>query len=1196
MKKLLYTMVFLSCVLGSGDLVAQTETNLDKALRYVEQNAQKWELTESDYTGAMVSDMYTNEKTGITYIYLTQAHANIPVVNAITPIVISPQGKVMSGRHGFVKGLETMITAETPSVTPLGAIKSTVSHLNLTASTMPALKRSNTEKNIYEFGQADFCHNEISVKLMYLPTDNGVELVWSLAIDEKEDTDYYNTFVNAVSGEVVSKYNYTKTCQFEASNHTHAHADCNHDNINKKAESTVAEAASLLVRSYNVFPLPIESPIHGVAETVVDPYFTDLSPFGWHDTDGVEGPEFTITRGNNVHAAVDKDDDGVSDGGEPDGGQELAFDLIWDENLSTEANEGAAAINLFYMNNMMHDITGRVGFDEAAGNFQATNYTGQGSENDYVIAGVAAGFGLATPELNNATFSTPPDGGNGRMRMFLWDNPSGNLSIDQPEELAGFVADVGTANYGSPVPTMDQDPVSGKIVLATDGLPNGGTTVCNEVSNIDEVAGNIAMVDRGLCDFVDKSYYAQEAGAVAVIICNVVGGGGTDGLSSFGIGSNPANPFLNDVVIPTISLGKTDCDRIRASILSEIDVTVTLQQRPPMGQDYLDGSLDNGIIAHEYGHGISNRLIGGPSAAGCMTNDEQMGEGISDYFSLAMTVEEGDQGTDPRGIGNYASALNKDGRGIRRFPYSTDLDVFPLTYDDIKTSGIPHPLGEIWAVTLWEIHWAFIEKYGLDTTWEDEESGNFRAMRLIIEGMKQTACNPSMIDTRDGIFAADTLLNDGAHGELLWTAFAKRGMGYLADDGVDSNDRTDGTESFEPLPTAIQSLKVQEEVTGKVLPGDEVTVRVTAQNHIPETQTGVVIKSIIPDGLSYIDGSASMTASHDNGVLTIEVGDMALNDEVEVTYLATADGNIKSETLYYDDIEDPDFNEYQFGAIEGGLLWDLSELANSGENAWYATQLEADAEIDYWMNTPSLSVFGENPALRFWHRYETEAAADAGFLQISTDDGVTFFDVKDKFIRNGYPLGVQYGTFAIPLLEGFSGSTDGKYVDSYLDLSDYKGQDIRVRFRFGSDDNTFAESEERGWYVDDIEILDLTQYSSNTCISSNESDEVCADANQIIIDSDGTTSTKEAVALGFEVGVAPNPASEYVSVTISAEQQTAVQLSLTSIDGRVIKSQSLKADKVKSVRSFDTSGLQAGMYLIQIRSERGVATEKVIIQ
>ena len=55
------------------------------------------------------------------------------------------------------------------------------------------------------------------------------------------------------------------------------------------------------------------------------------------------------------------------------------------------------------------------------------------------------------------------------------------------------------------------------------------------ILNADEVAGNIAMIDRGLCDFSLKTWHAQEAGAISVIICNVVGGGGTDGLSSFGM-------------------------------------------------------------------------------------------------------------------------------------------------------------------------------------------------------------------------------------------------------------------------------------------------------------------------------------------------------------------------------------------------------------------------------------------------------------------------------------------------------------------------------------------------------------------------------------------------------------------------------------------------------------------------------------
>ena len=32
-----------------------------------------------------------------------------------------------------------------------------------------------------------------------------------------------------------------------------------------------------------------------------------------------------------------------------------------------------------------------------------------------------------------------------------------------------------------------------------------------------------------------------------------------------------------------------------------------------------DSDLDNGVIAHEYGHGISNRLTGGPQTVSCLT-------------------------------------------------------------------------------------------------------------------------------------------------------------------------------------------------------------------------------------------------------------------------------------------------------------------------------------------------------------------------------------------------------------------------------------------------------------------------------------------------------------------------------------------------------------------------------------------------
>src|SRR5690606_35599704 len=99
---------------------------------------------------------------------------------------------------------------------------------------------------------------------------------------------------------------------------------------------------------------------------------------------------------------------------------------------------------------------------------------------------------------------------------------------------------------------------------------------------------------------------------------------------------------------------------------------------------YKDGTFDNGIVAHEYGHGISNRLTGGPANSGCLNNEEQMGEGWSDYIALVMTIEPGDQGTDGRGMGTYAVSRSTTGVGIRPTRYSTYMSINNATYDRIK--------------------------------------------------------------------------------------------------------------------------------------------------------------------------------------------------------------------------------------------------------------------------------------------------------------------------------------------------------------------------------------------------------------------------------------------------------------------------------------------------------------------------------
>jgi len=71
---------------------------------------------------------------------------------------------------------------------------------------------------------------------------------------------------------------------------------------------------------------------------------------------------------------------------------------------------------LFYTSNMVHDLYYRYGFDEVSGNFQQHNFGRGGEENDAIIANAQDGSGY-----NNANFMTPPDGQNGRCRMYLWN-------------------------------------------------------------------------------------------------------------------------------------------------------------------------------------------------------------------------------------------------------------------------------------------------------------------------------------------------------------------------------------------------------------------------------------------------------------------------------------------------------------------------------------------------------------------------------------------------------------------------------------------------------------------------------------------------------------------------------------------------------------------------------------------------------
>lgn len=1179
MKRITTLSFFLCFSIG---LMAQSSDINKIGREYIKAMSEEWHLKPNDVQDLVITDQYVSKHNGVTHVYYTQQYKGIPIDNAITSINITKEGKVAFAGNQFIGDLSSRVTTTTPSLSPAEVLFHAAQQLGITNPEIPQLKsRISTHKVLFE--KSNFSHNDIPVQLKYQLLDNGkLALVWDIAIDVNTSADYWSVRADATTGEILSQRNWTVYCKFDKTGVTSHNHDCGAHSVaeNYKSSMKIAETNAALAGTYNVYPFPAESPLESTQTLVTDPHLVAASPLGWHDTDGMEGPEFTITRGNNVHAYLDADgtDNSPDLGSEPDGGDALIFDATHDVNAVAQMSADAAVTNLFYANNAIHDISYLTGFTEEAGNFQENNYGNGGVAGDPVLAEAQDGTGT-----DNANFATPGDGGSGRMQMFLWTNDGGgNLSIDEPAEIAGIVTVTGTGDFGPDISTVD---LTGEAAIARNagGTPTDG---CSEILNAEEINGRIALIDRGQCFFSEKTENAEAAGAIAVLICNVPGINGGTGDEVLGM---TAAPDAGPISIPVLFCQVSTCNTIRASLNAGVPVTLTMKQIDNMGPPQFDASFDNGVMAHEFGHGISNRLTGGPSAAGCLGNDEQMGEGWSDFFTLVTTAKQGDTPSKARAIGNYVASQGVNGRGIRSQPYSTDFNVNNKTYDNIKGTTAPHPLGEVWVACLWDIYWGFVDLYGFDADWNNTESGNFKAVQLVMDGMKFQTCSPGFVEGRDAIIAADIVTYDGAHECMLWNIFARRGVGFNADGGT-SLDRNDGTENFDSKPQCITELKISKEVTALVSADNEIDVTLTITNHFPSTVNNLVVTDAIPSGATYVAGSASMAATESGSELLFNIESMAFDQSMTITYKLLA-GPDKSQTLLIDDLE-ADLDLWNID-IEGTNSPWLPSNRNprSGSSSWYIQS--AEAEVDQKLIFGPFSVSGAKPTFRFWHDVNTQASQDGGFVEVSNDGGVIWFRVDSKYIRNGYPGPLSYSAIPIPALQAFSGNTGG-YIDSYIDMSDYVGQDVHVRFRYGSDATIVALGENPGWFVDDVELMDLLVLESSACVTADETSG-CSATVRTIIDSNDFVAVVDAPLDFFAMQVFPNPTSDQVNVSISAKESARGVLSISSIDGKVILTENITVDSNVQTKAYNVSNLTAGFYFVKIETDLGTVTQKLTI-
>ena len=866
-----------------------------------------------------------------------------------------------------------------------------------------------------------------------------------------------------------------------------------------------------------ILDAPIVSLSYYSKLSTMDPWLTD---------------DATTTSGNNVFAYADVI--APQDFSEGDFTAETTADFTFDypykvdEVANSYENRKAAIVNLFYMNNFLHDFFYDHGFDETSNNAQLSNYGRGGIEGDPIEAQAQDNSGR-----NNANMSTPADGASPRMQMYLYNSKDAKVGVDYgitvtSHEALGLLESTKESGFGQ----FQFSDIKGEVVRLNDGNATDSGSIndgCEPAVNAAELAGKIALVDRGSCNFTSKVLHAQQAGAIAAIVIN-------------------NNPDTNEpapmggeddrVTIPNMGLNYADGQAVYDLIAAGEIVTVDMFTKASLK----DGTFDNGIIAHEWGHYISNRLVGNSSGL-INFQGRAMGEGWGDFHSLMfiakaddINIEGNDKFQKAYGSGTFVEDFYY---GIRRVPYSTNTEVNPLSFRHITENagadvgiaptnvGSPHAPGEIWATVLWENYVALINAHGF------EEAQN-RMADYLVAGYKLTPVAPLYTEARDAILAAAYAV-DVADYKLMLEAFAKRGMGL----GAVSPERfsTDLTGVVESDKTKLATFVLDDVIVNSSFNGAEQGF-CTNDNILDKGETGTISVSIVNRGSETLTGTkAQLTVISDHDVTlendglitfgetqpfatsTSEAIMLTLNDagtaetlEIEVTFpeLETDDEIVEAleDTISFkvnmefedvkpvsavvsDDMEVSETSLFDLSenVIFGGANAEGTQTMDNSDNISFFDQagfgLGAQAmflnnnsfQSDVAVESKSFQIgYSGDFEISFWHTYLIENEWDGGVVEISVNGG-DWTDVTEmggQFAVGYDSVLIENDSQALQERMTFTGRNiqDSGAYGNYetINFGDtLNGNQAKIRFRISSD----SAASDFGWWIDNLELSNV---------------------------------------------------------------------------------------------------------------------------
>jgi large repetitive protein len=721
---------------------------------------------------------------------------------------------------------------------------------------------------------------DIRMKSILFHLPDGLEPAYYIEVqlDHGTDSDYFSYVISAADGSILFRNNLT------ASDSYNYKVFASTTGLREPFDSPNGNADT---------PHPTAVP-DGFQPPFVLPNLVSLQNGPISTNDPWLPPGSIDTNGNNSDAYADLlAPDGFSAGDfrasitSPN-----TFDRTYDTSLNPNVNttqQMAAITQLFYDVNFFHDWYYDVGFDEVSGNAQANNYGRGGVQGDNVRTEAQDNSGR-----NNANMSTPSDGGRPRMQMFIFDGfAAHNVTYVTPR--AGTVLNTGTAAFG---PNAFNIPAT-DVVLVNDGVGTTSDGCETPFVNAAAIVGKIALIDRGICGFSVKAANAKANGALAVIIANNVAGvinmaptaGFNDNIATLSIGGGPAS----------------DTTTLKADLLAG-PVQMTMLRGAALDRD---GTIDNQIVAHEWCHYLSNRLIGNANGLSNNTGGG-MGEGWSDFAAMLLTVKADDTSvpTNATFNGVYALAgyveggLAFDGSpnngyyfGIRRVPYSTDMTKDPLSYRHIANgqtiTGAPisfgadgannaevHNIGEVWTTMLWECYASLLRDTLGPTPRLTFDQARDRMRGYLVASLKMTPGAPTILEARDALLTAARATDMTDYG-LFWAAFAKRGAGTeaqapdrysttntvgLVESAISGNDLVFSAASIVDSTSCDNDKSLDANETGTL----GITLRNVGGVDLPAGATGTITSTTpgvtFPSGNTITFGSSTAGGTTNGGV------------------------------------------------------------------------------------------------------------------------------------------------------------------------------------------------------------------------------------------------------------------------------------------------------------------------------------------